>query len=392
VRLSPVRLSPVRLSRGRLSRGRLSRGRLSLVRPPLLAAVGLLVAVGVVAGCGDSTRSGARPVEGTSAAGPEAGTSTAAVTAGGATAAGTPAANTPAGVTPAANTPAGVTPTGKASRPPLAQRPGTGAPSCSRGQPARVVRAAGRSASVAVPAGYDGQHRWPVVIALHGYDQQAQAFDAATGLSRAGTALGALVVVPQGLGSPAGWNVPDSPALGPSDVTFVGGLLTALVHDDCADPARVVLAGLSDGADMAVTAACALGPARVRAVLLVSASTGPSPRCAPLGVLQVHGTADPVDAYTGRAADTRRGFGSVKAAGAEQALALWSRLAGCSAFTEERRRDLRILDGSGCRRAVRLIAVQGGGHTWPSGRNDPALGRTTLSLDSGALLRDALAR
>lgn len=269
---------------------------------------------------------------------------------------------------------------------------GTAGSVCRPGARPATVTVGGRVVLLAAPTAAAPGIRLPLVVALHGYDQQAGPFAAATGITTGGTAAGALVAVPQGLGSPAGWNVPDSPDLGPSDVAFLGALLDVLVRRACADPGRVVLTGLSDGADMAVTAACALGPARVRAVLLVAASTGPSPRCQALGVLQVHGTADPVDAYTGRAGDTRRGFGSVKAAGAEQAFGQWSTLSSCTGRVERPLRDLRVLDGTGCSRRVRLVAVQGGGHTWPGGRNDAALGRTTTTLDSTALVRDALAR
>ena len=249
---------------------------------------------------------------------------------------------------------------------------------CGAAHPASTVQLsgaqAGRSALLRVPTAQPAGQRLPLVIALHGYDQTAAGFDAYTRVAETGAALGAVVAVPQGLGSPAGWNVPDSPDLGPSDTAMLRSLIDVLVRTACVDRSHVVVAGLSDGADMAVTAACALGPDRVRSVLLV------------------HGTADPVDAYTGRGADTRRGFGSVKAAGAEEAFAAWSALDGCTGRRGTRRSDLRLLDGTGCRRPVRLVAVQGGGHTWPGAAPQPGLGATTRSLDTRALLTDALAR
>jgi polyhydroxybutyrate depolymerase len=254
------------------------------------------------------------------------------------------------------------------------------------------VRGVRRSALLAVPAAYDGHHRLPVIIGFHGYDQTAATFDGYTRLQTSGTAMGAVVAVPQGVGSPPGWNVPDSSEVGPSDVAFIDALLRQLAEHACADPARVVLAGLSDGSDMAVTAACALA-GRVRVLLLVAASTGPSPRCPAVAVLQVHGTADPVDAYAGRAADIRRGFGSVKAAGAEQAVREWAQLARCAAQPAvSTSADLRIVDYHACAVApVRLVAVQGGGHTWPGARPSPAYGRTTTSIGTRGLLREVLA-
>ncbi len=284
-------------------------------------------------------------------------------------------------------------PAAAAASPPAATIAAAGGPACGDARPAATVRLSGaqsgRTALLRVPASYDGRHRLPLVVALHGYDQTAAGFDAYTGIRAAGAALGAVVAVPQGVGTPPGWDVPDTAELGPRDTGMLRSLLDVLARTACVDPARVLLAGLSDGADMAVTAACVLGPTRVRAVLLVAASTAPSPRCAAIGVLQVHGTADPVDAYTGRGVDTRRGFGSVMAAGAEQAFARWSALAGCTGRRATNRADLRVLDGTGCRRPVRLVAVQGGGHTWPGAAPRPSLGATTRSLDTRALLRDA---
>ena len=265
------------------------------------------------------------------------------------------------------------------------------------GQPAAqlaqlVSTAAGRNVLVFTPAAYDpaGTARYPVVVALHGYDQQAATFASATGVGASGAADGAVVLVPQGLGTPAGWNVPNDTSLYADDVGMIRTVVATAVTQACGDPAKVVVAGLSDGADMAVTAACAL-PTVVRAVLLVSASTGPSPTCAAIGVVQVHGTADPIDAYTGRAADTRRGFGSVKAAGAEKAFAEWSALGTCTGHTDATVADLRRLVGTGCAHPVELIAVQGGGHTWPSGTNAADLGRTTTSTNGAMLLDEALA-
>ena len=252
------------------------------------------------------------------------------------------------------------------------------------------VSGALRTALVAVPPDYD-RGLVPVVIALHGYDQEASDFSSYAGLFSAGSAVGVMVVVPQGIGDPPGWNVPDSPEVGPSDVRFLRVLIDRLVRTTCADPDRVVLAGLSDGSDMAVTAACALH-GRVAGLLLVAASTGPSPSCRPEDVVQVHGTADPIDAYKGRAADTRRGFGSVKAAGAERAFALWSALDGCRSHVVHRRADLRTFVAEHCDHgSVELIAVQHGGHTWPGAAPRPALGPTTRSLSTRSLLSLILA-
>ncbi|HVU73132.1 MAG TPA: PHB depolymerase family esterase [Mycobacteriales bacterium] len=276
--------------------------------------------------------------------------------------------------------------------PALAAPPRTSTVACNAPAPPKAVHLTvdgyARTALTVAPTGHV---RVPLVIALHGYDQQASYFADYTHLLTAGPHVGAMVVVPQGLGDPSGWNIPDSPEVGPSDVRFLTALITRLVQTTCADPDRVVLAGLSDGSDMAVTAACAL-PDLVDGVLLVAASTGPSPSCHPQHVVQIHGTADPIDAYTGRPKDLRRGFGSVKAAGAERAFTLWSQLDGCPSHVVRTQRDLRAFVAQHCAHgSVLLIAVQGGGHTWPGAPLRPELGPTTTSLDTAQLLDLVLA-
>jgi len=53
---------------------------------------------------------------------------------------------------------------------------------------------------------------------------------------------------------------------GYDDLGFLSVLIRRLVTTECADPARIVIAGISDGGDMAAFAACGL-PVRFRAVV-----------------------------------------------------------------------------------------------------------------------------
>ena len=160
---------------------------------------------------------------------------------------------------------------------------------------------------------------------------------------------------------------------------FLSALVTKLTATECADPARVVITGISDGGDMAAIAACAL-PGRFRAVLTVAASIEPRPGCHPIRIVAVHGDADPLDPYGG-GPDGRPGYPAIPPARA--AVAAWAGLKGCSTFVTTQVAPQVAARTYPCH--AQLITVHGGGHTWPGGAPvDPSLGVTTAEYDATA--------
>ncbi len=151
---------------------------------------------------------------------------------------------------------------------------------------------------LALPRGYTGAKRVPLVFDFHGFVGNKEQQEANTGLAREGSARGFVVVTPDSLGNPMQWNEFAAPT-DADDFGFVGALLTDLEHRLCIDATRVFAAGHSNGAAFSGFLVCK-PPYRFAAVAMVSATT---PTSCPEGVspsaLAIAGTADPQVPYAG---------------------------------------------------------------------------------------------
>jgi polyhydroxybutyrate depolymerase len=254
-------------------------------------------------------------------------------------------------------------------------------PSCGHARVAGTVVLAfpgGRRALFAVPAGDDGHHRLPLVIALPGYGRTSEELAAQSRIPARAKAAGVLAVLPQGAGHAKSWNL--SGATDNGDVSFLTALVTQLAATECADPARVVITGISDGGDMAVFAACAM-LGRVQAVVTVAASIDPRAGCHRLRIVAVHGDADPVDPYRGKPGPP----GYLATPPAAAAIASWAALDGCRAAVVTRPAPHIAVTTYPC--GAQLVTVSGGGHTWPGGAPvNPSLGATTGEYDATATI------
>ena len=163
------------------------------------------------------------------------------------------------------------------------------------------------------------------------------------------------------------------------DLSYFRNVIAATSSTVNIDRRRVFATGISRGAQASFFLACNL-PLQIRAVMPVASNlpeymvnecqSGP-----PVGIALITGTADPYVPYNG---------GTIIVLGqqrdvvlsSEQTLALWQRRNGCRAGPQIQNIDIRPSDGVSvavrswsCSGApVRHYSVQGGGHTWPSGR------------------------
>jgi polyhydroxybutyrate depolymerase len=221
----------------------------------------------------------------------------------------------------------------------------------------------------------------PLVVAFHGLGQRAGSFAAANGLVPATRRAGQVLVLPESSG-PA-FNDSRLGALGPHDDAFAVAVVRQLTAAGVADPRRVVVAGFSNGAGMAMEVA-ATHPRVVAAVVsidgelidgrLIDGTAAPRPTGAVQAWL-VHGTADLVQPWGGR-----RSAGPTWPAYVSETRTaeMWAQAAGAGAPTS------RLLAGGPGRRAVTvqtwapgatgrgvaLYAVDGMGHVWPIGDRD----------------------
>jgi polyhydroxybutyrate depolymerase len=246
----------------------------------------------------------------------------------------------------------------------------------------------GRSYLLAVPAPAKGVTALPVIVNFHGFNESALTQENYTHLAEDGTKAGYIVVTPLGVHNR--WNFVRRAAVGPDDVTFVSALLTDLSVRTCIDTSRVFATGMSDGADMAVTLGCAL-PARIAAVVAVAASVTPA-TCGPSppSMLEIHGTADPVVPYGGGGGDRAAPFQGTTAQPVQSRLATYATRAGCTGTGtwQPSVTGTRLLRWSGCPGTidVGLLAVTGGGHTWPGAAPRPTLGPTATTFSANEVI------
>lgn len=241
----------------------------------------------------------------------------------------------------------------------------------------------------------DTQQSYPVVFNFHGGGMSMAEQMLYTGMNRAADRHRFIVVYPKGIKED--WNVGfGMPYLGGSDdVGFTEALLEKLKKDYRIDASRVYATGLSRGGFFALRLAAEL-PHLFAAVGSVG---GPMPepvvqhhtKAGKVGVMLIHGTADQVVAYDGKAT----GSGYLSAMDSHR---YWIKRNGLEGAPEQ----ARSLNGDGAdgtevgyreqgnaETRVALVTVKDGGHTWPGA--DPfnvglPIGKTTRDVDANELM------
>lgn len=217
-----------------------------------------------------------------------------------------------------------------------------------------------RTYEIAVPDGDLNPAPWPLVVALHGTGGSGSHFGDASGVAPEGSANGALVVLPDGMGDPTGWLHEDRER----DLAFVDAVIDEMVASGCVDADRLWVTGVSAGSVLAARLVCRR-PDVAGAVLVA----GLPRSCDDIStdVYVVHGTADDIIPYGGG------DFNGVDLATMPEVVAGWASAAGCDATPAGRgvEPDVFALEWSGCTDAVdgadgvvHLYSVVGGGHGW----------------------------
>lgn len=258
---------------------------------------------------------------------------------------------------------------------------------------------------VYTPPSYEAQpHKaFPVVFNFHGGGTTMAEQMLYTQMNRAADRHGFIVVYPPGIKQD--WNVGFGMSYleGTDDIGFTRALLARLQQDYRVDPGRVYATGLSRGGFFALRVAAEL-PDLFAAVASVG---GPMPepvirhhaQAGRVGVLIMHGTADQVVAYGGKAGDYLS---------AQATYDYWLRHNGDSEAPTRRRVDADRGDGTEVawleqqgveegrgRHMVALATIHGGGHTWPGA--DPfnvglPIGKTTRDIDANEAIWDFFSR
>jgi len=162
---------------------------------------------------------------------------------------------------------------------------------------------------------------------------------------------------------------------GTTDLDTVRALLDEATRRFCADPAKVAVAGVSNGGGFSARVACELSD-RVDALVSLAGSyraLDPCRATRPVSVLEIHGTADRIVPY---------------ATSAPAFVAAWARRDGCDPHPARAtpRPGVTLLTWHGCRAGsvVEHLRLAGTGHGWP--RVHMAQGRDPTGTDVTAEL------
>lgn len=235
-----------------------------------------------------------------------------------------------------------------------------------------------------VPTGYDDAVRAPLILSLHGYGFSAKQMVDYAKFGALGDQRGAIIVTPDGSGTPRHWNWRKAPNE-PDDVQFAKDLLDKMATDLCLNDDRIFVAGFSDGAAMSRILACDL-PKRVAAIATASSPSVPCVAAVPM--IAFHGTADPLIPFEGGVVPPAVGGGGTFPP-VRRSVSEWARALGCDGLANISRLGQTIElstyvhcplgDGDAL-----LYTEIGAGHTWPGSAPLPAeqFGPTSADIDA----------
>jgi polyhydroxybutyrate depolymerase len=259
-----------------------------------------------------------------------------------------------------------------------------------------------RTYFVHVPSRFPGGRPAGLVLVLHGGGGTGRQIERHTRFSTLADHGGFIAVYPDAVDR--NWNDGRGAAgiaaqqRNIDDVAFLSGLITVLTREFAVDPRRVYVTGASNGAFMSERLAAEVSQ-RIAAIAPVIGGMGPQVRDrfapkAPVSVLLMNGTEDPLVPYQGGPVARSRSRGET--IGIPEIVRLWTTYNRCSGPPETvLLPDADPADGTRVRRtayarcadrtAVTLYTIEGGGHTWPGGVQylpRAIIGRTSRDIDA----------
>jgi polyhydroxybutyrate depolymerase len=280
-----------------------------------------------------------------------------------------------------------------------------------------------RTYVIHLPQGYDSQQHYPVVVLLHGRDQDAAEMARLTHFNEFADRDSIIAVYPNavngrwtiGAGQPQAYGRgpyrrrgPYGPGYPgprrepgqrgeatahPADIPFLNRMLDKIAAHYSVDTRRIYATGLGEGGFMAERMGCNMAD-RIAAIAVVAATMPKNLNCVPsrpLPVLTVNGTDDPIVHFDGG----RYKDGLLQLLSAEDSAKEWARLNHCSEKPSESKlpslqkgnKDTKVYLFDGCHEnaQVALYAVKDGGHTWPGGEQymtEKEVGKTSNAINA----------
>lgn len=256
----------------------------------------------------------------------------------------------------------------------------------------------------------EGGAKLPVVIALHGGGGNGENARRMTGLTERVLSKGAILVYPDGTGRFARmkalktWNARHCCGYAMEndvdDVGFISALIDALVAHDGADPKRIYVTGMSNGAMMAHRLGVELADKITAIAPVVGGLFGNEPGpSSPVAAIIINGALDhsvPLEGGQGHGRYAKAWDGTPLEPAAYQG-AFWASANGCDPApkaTQSTGGTLTI-ERYTCpagREVIRYV-VDDGGHAWPGGdKGSPRGDEPSASLDATEVIWDFFVR
>lgn len=247
-----------------------------------------------------------------------------------------------------------------------------------------------------LPTGHPTSKPLPLVIVLHGGGQNAALGRYITGMNRVADREGFAVLYPNGRGRYRRvlltWNGGDccgySTGRKIDDSGYIADVIDHAVSTGKFDPARIYIAGFSNGAMLAYKFACEHSD-KVAAIASVGGSmTGrePTPK-SPVSVLIIHGTKDKHVPYTGGVGKLAKWGYPVNRQSVQFAKTFWLTANHCKTKVSESHSDVhneQWIKGDN-ESEVRILTIAGGLHSWPGGKRVAHYGdKPYAGLDASA--------
>jgi polyhydroxybutyrate depolymerase len=303
-----------------------------------------------------------------------------------------------------------------------------------------------RNFMVRLPKGYDAKQHYPVVILLHGMNQDAEDMERLTRFNELADKDGIIAVYPIALhgrwnvgvhpqerqpmsmghgghghhggggypgggGGGGGGGYPGGGGQRPQnrepdedrrpapadDIAFFNQMLDQIGSKFSVDASRIYAVGLSEGGFMSLRVGCAMSD-RVAAIAAVGAAMPKTMICLPsrpVPEVMISGTSDPVVPYGG---GTEHNL-SLATISVEDSAKAWARIDRCAEKPEKSKlppgakggMETKVDTYNGCHENAQVVlySVKGAGNTWPGGEQyeaEKTIGKTSPDLNANEVI------
>jgi polyhydroxybutyrate depolymerase len=275
-----------------------------------------------------------------------------------------------------------------------------------------VYKGLNRTFKLYLPSSYHGESKLPLVIALHGRGATGESMILITrkGFNILADRDRFIVMYPDAV--ELNWNDGRSDEEAGDrahrenidDVGFISVLIDLMINDYNADPKRIYVTGISNGAIMSYRLACELA-VKIAAIAPVDGNIPYTlvKECRenrPVSVLAINNMNDPVVPFEGGEIYTHFRVKLGKVLSTDNSVYFWVKRNGCSPEPSLKELDDRD-PNDGTRVSVKtyqngsegteviLYAIEGGGHTWPGGFQylpERIIGKTSREIDASEII------